>query len=120
MASTHLSVQVSQEKGQQEREYQGIPPEVLEKLERWKKLPYEEKVAKMREILKWFMDQAREKGESVAALMFMRWVTTPDVAIVLPWMWKPEYREVMTDAILKAAELTEKLVNVMRPLLSRR
>lgn len=87
-----------------------LPPSALKKLEKWRSLPHEKKVEKLREALEYFKRVAEREGPLVASLRFARWAVTEDGAIMIPWMWKEEYRPLMTEIVYTAVEILVKML----------
>jgi len=87
-----------------------LPESARRKLEKWRSLPHEKKVEKLREALEYFRRVAEKEGPLVASLRFARWAVTEDGAIMIPWMWKEEYRPLMTEIVYTVVEITAKIL----------
>ena len=80
----------------------GKAQEVLEEqminklLQDWLELPQEKKDEIIRNIINHFMELSKEDGMK-AGVEFIRWLASPEGAIVFPWIWKEQYREIMID-----------------------
>ena len=89
-----------------------LPQSALRKLEKWRSLPHEKKVEKLREALEYFKKVAEKEGPLVASLRFAKWAMTEDGAIMIPWMWRKEYRPLMTEIVYTAVEILAKMLGL--------
>ena len=96
----------------QQRLQARLPQSALRKLEKWRSLPHEKKVEKLREALEYFKKVAERDGALVASLKFAKWAMTEDGAIMIPWMWREEYRPLMTEIVYTAVEIVAKMFGV--------
>jgi len=70
--------------------------EFQRKLSKWRELSPEAKHKAIVTIFKKFEEKA--KGDKLKTLFeFMKWLQSPEGAIIFPYLWKDEYREVMID-----------------------
>jgi len=80
-----------------------------EKLSKWLSLPKEEKVKIIKEILNYFVNEAKE-NRVVALTEFLAWLASEDGAIVYPWMWKEKYRVVMIDIAANVLRVVNRVI----------
>jgi len=73
-----------------------LEEKIKEIVGKWKELPDEEKYRIIREILDYFTKRSRE-SPALAFIEFNTWLASGDGAIIWPWLWKREYREVMIE-----------------------
>ncbi len=80
----------------------GKAQEVLEEkkinqlLQEWIELPQEKKDEIIRNIINHFLEVSKE-DKTKAAIQFIKWISSPEGAMIYPWIWKEPYREVMID-----------------------
>jgi len=66
------------------------------KLEWWKNLDKESKKTIIESIINQFIEEAK-KNRAEATRKFLLWLKSDDGAIIFPWLFKEEYREIMVD-----------------------
>jgi len=76
------------------------------KLELWLSLPDEVKARAVRDVMEYFRRRAGENPLAAWA-EFSAWLKSEDGAVMWPWLWKPEYREVMIDIAVNYIRIVE-------------
>ena len=82
--------------------------ETMRLLENWRELPEEAKVKVVKEILSYFRKRA-EENPFEAFIEFVGWLASDEGAIIWPWIWKDEYRQIMIDVATAFLKLFSRL-----------
>ena len=72
-------------------------------------MTHEDRIEYIRQVFATFTEIARQdKGR--ALMEFIAWLRSPDGALAWPYLWKPEYRDVMTDVAAHFISVVHKLI----------
>ena len=71
----------------------------LQKLEKFLKLPEEERVERSRKLITFLMSVYKQRGKDEAGNTFLKALNTPETFIYFAYMWRPKFRELVIRAI---------------------
>jgi hypothetical protein len=83
--------------------------EFEQKFEKWKKLTEEQRIAVAKKILDHFNQLAKENPQ-LAAIEFYKWLSSPDGAIVWPFLFRKEYRGIIVDITRHILEIVHRTI----------
>ena len=86
-----------------------LPESLARKIELWRSLSREEKIEAIREVLEYFKRKAKE-NPMLAWMQFTNWLRMEDGCVMFPWMWKEEFRDVMTDIAYYYIVIVERMM----------
>ena len=76
---------------------------------KWERLSHEQRVKYIQSVFQTFMREFQADPRK-AGQDFMQWLISPEGALAWPYIWKPQYRELMIDITSKAYQLALKFL----------